>query len=261
MNNPKIKQGKSNRLQMDMQKGQCALLHKFFAEKLICYDTYWPLSRMNVEIAVNQEIHKILNNTNMAPFMRLIDTPTITSIQPDSNSYTMEYITGKTLLQIFSNDQEASLITNLNDDHIKALVHLLNRISKIKLSNFSPDIQKCFKDQTAIVSCMYQNKLKNYLPILPQEKGTLCLGDVSINNLLFDGKKLYLIDFECAHFGYPGYDYGQILGMTKAYSLIYPNFTTLYTKISSTIQTEINDICLLNQIKEWEDNFFNYYTK
>lgn len=52
---------------------------------------------------------------------------------------------------------------------------------------------------------MYHNKLKDQVCPLTKPPWYFCLGDVSLNNILFDGKQFTLLDFECAHMGYLGF--------------------------------------------------------
>lgn len=264
MHNIKIKQGKSNIIRFDAQKSNGTLLRKFFAEKLVCYETKWPLSRMDVEIAIHEKISFLLKNDTNRTFLNMIGVPSIQSVDREKHFFTMEYIEGQTIWNLFSNQYDdvgdiRSLPSLLKKEHFQALVRILLQLQKIELDDFPEDTQMHFQNQKCIVECMFKNKIKNQLPIPEEPNGVLCLGDLSLNNILFDGKKLYLIDFECAHFGYSGYDLGQLLGMSKAYQKRVSLFQPIYNNMNEAIHCEIKDSGLLNNIMMWKNIFCDYY--
>lgn len=251
MNNHNIKQGKSNIVTYDVQKDSHALLHKFFAPKLVCYDVLWPMSRMQIEGACLDLLQTVLDDN---PY---VAAPVHFSSFDTETSIAMEFIEGISLFDILSNPSASSYAIP-SKEQLCFLLLALRKTSSVSLTDFPLDIQSIFLDQLEIVKCMYQNKLKNQVPVPSTDSRFFCLGDVSLNNILFDGHSFTLIDLECAHFGYEGYDTCQLLGMTKAYANSSKQFELFYHNLLSAFQHTYSP-AKQKQFETLTDLFYSYY--
>lgn len=259
---PNITQGKSNIVTYHVQENSKGLLHKFFAPKLVCYDTNWPMSRMLVEAHTLEYLSKLSMDDS------LIGIPAPCPEQYTNHSIAMQYIAGTSLSDLLSQLSANDFMANSNKkqkhslpdyEQLLALITFLKNIAELPISDFTNDMTNALLSQTEIVECMYKNKLKNQVPILTSDPRFFCLGDVSLNNILFDETKLYLIDFECAHLGYYGYDISQLLGMAKAYSEKSQIAEKLYQDLLKAFYTVFQNHEKTDAILALAELFYKYY--
>ena len=170
---------------------------KIYRSHLKCYDTQWPLTRGQVEVDLIHLLTSLQDDR--------IQFPRILSWQPKTTTLTMKRLSGHPLSQFQAED--------LMDDQLwKPLFSFLENLKNITKQDLLQATGSYFYQQTKIQNCMYQNKIEQRPPL---GQPILCLGDVSIYNVLWDTKKPAMVDFECAHWGYMGYDIGQLLAMLQ----------------------------------------------
>lgn len=177
------------------QNSEIPFIRKRYEVRLREYPEDWPLTRGDVEA----EILKLLNTlTEGTPFR----VPRLLSREPP-DLLTMEFCPGERLRDLpLDRLPDRTLWSQLFD--------LLHRIQLLPWESLSPSLQSALDGQWPIWDCMRRWKTSRNTYTEPPHT-CLCLGDVSLNNLLFDGNQICLIDFECTHWGCMGYDGGLLL--------------------------------------------------
>ena len=105
---------------------------------------------------------------------------------------------------------------------------------------------------------MYNLKIKTRDAAL-ERPNIFCLGDLSPNNILYNQNgELYLIDFECSHWGSEGYDIGQFLAMFFVLCQQYNNME-LYNTIECQFINTICDKYYVMQCFKWQHQLLPYY--
>lgn len=221
-------------------------VRKEYKEKLKNYPVCWPISREQVEVSILQKLHRIeeKRNTNQA-----IHFPEIYNEEKKSHVLWMEYCKGKTLAKWSPEQLQKAPVWN---DFFRFLYHL-KELDKYKIEYMT---QGAIFEQETIRNCMMHWKLKDQkLPDI-WKPTCLVLGDMSVNNIIFDGKRLTLIDFECAHWGYEGYDVGQFLGMAHALwkTSTFPGY------LEQILKNNIQDKKWIEKCMYWKQMFMKYYT-
>ena len=114
------------------------------------------------------------------------------------------------------------------------------------------------KGQNEIKEIMYNLKIKTRDAAL-ERPNIFCLGDLSPNNILYNQNgELYLIDFECSHWGSEGYDIGQFLAMFFVLCQQYNNME-LYNTIECQFINTICDKYYVMQCFKWQHQLLPYY--
>lgn len=125
------------------------------------------------------------------------------------DTLTMEYCNGLRLRDLPQEQlPDATLWSQLFD--------LLYEIQQMSWASLSPVLQTALEGQYPIWDCMRRWKT-NRTSFVEPPHACLCLGDVSLNNLLYDGQRICLLDFECAHWGCSGYDGGLLLAAAESW--------------------------------------------
>ena len=176
------------------QEGGKPYIKKRYEIRLKDYPEDWPLSRGDVEAELMVLLRSMTEGTRFRVPKVLHRTP------PDL--LTMEFCPGERL-------RDLPLDKLPDKDLWTQLFELLYRIQQIPWDAFSPSLQRALEAQWPIWDCMRRWKTDRSTFTEPPHT-CLCLGDVSLNNLLYDGDKICLIDFECAHWGCAGYDVGLL---------------------------------------------------
>lgn len=244
-------------------------IRKEYEEKLATYDVKWPLSRCEVERETLLELEKRLLHH---------DTLAVPHIYHSSvakkNMIEMEYIEGQTIYELMS--EQHAHDSDLYNDHVcadalisahkfKTLFMFLYDLREIKVADLKKEFVEVLYKQDLIVNCMYHNKHKDRVCLAPAEQGVFCLGDLSAHNIICTPEKLYLIDFECAHFGYDGYDIGQLLGMCEVYANIFPNVYAkrIYDIIDEGFRLFVKEYHIhdayIKLCEQWKKSFYEYY--
>ncbi|MDX8416258.1 phosphotransferase [Absicoccus intestinalis] len=220
----------------DVQAKQDQII-KVYHSHLKKYDTHWPLTRAQVEVDMIHLLSSLQDDQ--------IQFPKIIAWQPKTTTLTMKRLSGRPLSQFQAKD--------LMDEQLwKPLFSFFEDLKNITKQDLRQATGSYFSYQTKIQKCMYQNKIEQQPPL---GKQMLCLGDVSIYNVLWDTKKPALVDLECAHWGYPGYDIGQLLAMLQVRFAHTPLLPYLDAHMSQWIQ----DPLFYQQIIEWKQAFLPYY--
>ena len=258
-----VLQGKSNTIQIIEKSGQ-KRIQKSFSEKLRMYDVFWPVSRFEVECFTHKLVAQLTKDNGS------FHQPAIISCDNQKKMVTFEYIDAKPLMSFFESLKTIS--TNASADalcppvrptakQLSKLISILHEINHFNTDDFSEHEKLLLQNQDEIVRCMYHNKLKDQVSLRTKAPWYFCLGDVSLNNILFDGKQFTLLDFECAHMGYLGYDIGQLLGMTKAYErrsgIIADHLFS--QDLSQAVAETISDSNEVSEIFAWANRFEQYY--
>lgn len=211
-------------------------VHKRYESRLKDYDVCWPIGRACVEYKLMQALRPFAEQC----FVRI---PKIYEYKEPGDLY-MEFIEGSSL----------SMTDSVNEKALEGLFLFLYRLSDITDSSY-PELSDMLSGQKEIVDCMYAWKLSNRITPVPQGAACLCLGDVSIHNLIYDGERLCLVDLECAHMGYPGYDIGQFLGMADARL----TGIDIHAVICRAYETIITDTAYKEQCEYFRTLFAEYY--
>lgn len=213
---------------------------KQYLSKLKSYPVYWPLGRAEVEVFLLGFLSDRLKG-------KKIYVPTIYSFsKPDTLE--MEYCVGTPLL-------EASIEQLCEEINWQQFFSFLYQLAEVSIEEFSPAIDKTLKEQQIIFDCMKHWKFQDYINPPDNSYGCLVLGDMSLSNILCSTRGLTLLDFECAHWGYYGYDIGQILGMLE----VYHHNVKLETILSQALEETIPDSFYLNCCLYWKRRFVSYY--
>jgi len=256
-------QGNSNTIQIIEKSGQ-KRIQKSFSEKLRMYDVFWPISRFEVECFTHKLVARFTKDNSF------FHQPAIISCDNQKKMVTFEYINAKPLMSFFESLKNASPnafadvccpLVLPTTEKLSNLISILHEINHFNNDDFSEHEKSLLQNQNEIVRCMYHNKLQDQVSPRTKAPWYFCLGDVSLNNILFDGKQFTLLDFECAHMGYLGYDIGQLLGMTKAYekrsSIISGHLFS--QDLSQAIIETISDSNEVLEIFAWASRFEQYY--
>lgn len=211
-------------------------VHKRYESRLKDYDVCWPLGRACVEYKLMQALRPFAE-----PYG--VRFPQVYEFRETGDLY-MEYVEGSTLMKAREVSTKA----------LEGLFLFLFRLSEAT-DRFYPELSDRLSDQKEIVDCMYAWKLSNRITPAPQGAACLCLGDVSLHNLIYDGERLCLVDLECAHMGYPGYDIGQFLGMADAKLAD----IDIYTGICRAYETVITDAAYKERCEYFRSLFAEYY--
>lgn len=211
-------------------------VHKRYESRLKDYEVCWPLGRACVEYKLMQALRSFAE-----PYG--VRFPQVYEFRETGDLY-MEYIEGNTLARACEVSTKA----------IEGLFLFLFRLSKMTARSY-PELSDMLSGQKEIVDCMYAWKLSNRITPAPQEAACLCLGDVSLHNLIYDGERLCPVDLECAHMGYPGYDIGQFLGMADARLA----GIKIYADICGAYETVITDAAYKQQCEYFRSLFTEYY--
>lgn len=241
--------GKSNQI-TQKTVGELTYIEKHYEEKLVQYDVCWPLSRRDAELLSYQLFSKLAKDNC---FVRI---PHIYADYSSSQTLAIEEINAPTLTHLITTQADAAVpsVTSFT-----ALLTLLHSLSQLRATDFSKSELALFEKQKEIAACMYHNKHRDAISVINDATWHFCLGDVSLNNLIFDGEFLYPIDFECAHPGYLGYDIGQLLGMADAYANLSQNARALRDNLFFAYASVSINTKHRSQIDVWRSRFFAYY--
>lgn len=195
-----------------------------------------PSERYGIEANISCFLQSYLSDN------KYIKTPRLLDINENDSELYYEYINATTLYEYIHHN-------NLPIGHIKELMSLLRQIELTELSTASKLFDKFGPISKICREAQIAYKFKED-PICMESVvyDQLCLGDVSLTNVLFDGKYLYLIDFEFSRMFYGNYDRSQILGQIKS---IY----------SAKDFFELNEECNKLNNDYWLEKFYNYYKR
>lgn len=204
---------------------------KCYSRKLKEIPVKWPKTRKNVESSLLKMLQPLHNEKIRFP---KILKETYTSI-------TMTFIDAKPI-------HEIGIQSVLEKDLLRHLFLFLYDFYRQDYQRYinKRDLHK----QRKIAYYMRLWKCKEYYPI---QEECLCLGDLSIHNILVGKDYLALIDFECAHLGDIGYDIGQLLAMIQA---AYPND---YKKVETVLFLTISDNEFIEKCLLWKERLFPFY--
>ncbi len=251
------------------------VVEKTYAEVLTGYpDVVWPLSRMTVEAAVMQLLRDDLPGDVSVPVRRASEGRTLR----------MDHVPGRRLSEV----TDAVLYDrSLWERIFRAYASLRDPARLMKAKAVLGDVLSA---QKSILKCMLAWKTdldpSEWMPddrhdadrpaALPWRKIQFCAGDASGNNILLCGARddmqrcaetgasmddrvrgICLLDFECAHIGWQGWDVGQLLAVTEAErpeklmrEIVFPAFE------AAVPDPDCRAACLF-----WRDHFQNYYLK
>lgn len=137
------------------------------------------------------------------------------------------------------------------------IIYDLKKISfKLAKQIFDNEIE----NQNVIRNIMYELKITNTDAFDLGNPNTFCLGDLSTNNVLIGKNKIFIIDFECSHWGYEGYDIGQFLAML--FILCKKNNNISYYKsIINYFKKIISDKNYIKKCFMWREILLPYYNR
>lgn len=223
--------------------GSTLWVEKKYGSQLTGYPVIWPVSRCETEASLLEYLSQRFGS----PEIRF---PRVYSCDP-SGLLKMEYCPGKPLAVC----REAELD---RPELWKALFRLLYGLSGISRGTAAAIIGPALARQSAIRDCMLREKIKDAAALDGFAKDmpdALCLGDLSLNNILLDGGHLWILDLECAHWGKQGYDAGQLLAMSRA---CWPD-GSIYDSIKDAFVQSIPDARYRASARLWEERFLPFY--
>lgn len=259
---------KSNYITLE-NDGKHFILKKKYEEKLAAYDVKWPLSRCKVERETLRLLEKRLMHHDCLAVPHIY--PASVSMK---NMIEMEYIDGQTIYEFMSgahacisssSDDHSGIDTQINAHMFQDLFQFLYDLRTIMFFDLEKEFAEALHQQDPIVRCMYHNKLKDQVRLVSTGQGVFCLGDLSVHNMICRQDQLYLIDFECAHFGYDGYDIGQLLGMCQAYANVFYNTQAknIYDIVGEGFRLFIKEYAIpdayVRLCERWKERFCEYY--
>ena len=216
-------------------------IEKTYRRKLRNYDVEWPESRAFVEAFFLGYLK--------SKQTRHVSVPQIYQYIPPG-CIQMEYCKGTPLSDAPVNDL-------MDIDMWTVLFGFLQSLSELPYAFVKEQTNGAFQKQEEIFRCMIRWKMQGRLDVPYPEQNCVCLGDVSVNNILVSGKRFYLLDFECAHWGYTGYDIGQLLGMLNA--------TMKNRDVLEVVKKAFQKTVLVPSVYEnclyWKKRFCDYYQK
>ncbi len=220
------------------------------------YAPYAKQTGVNLDtnrILIEKTIIKFLSK-KIAAYSNDIGIPQIVGFNRTDRSVMFRYINGSRILEINPKQWPTACQWIALIDFLISLYNIrAKKVSKI----FSKliDVQEYNRNHLFKYKCLEP-------PALQDNKNTLCLGDISLSNLLYDNRKIYLIDFEFAHLGYAGYDIGQLGGQLQAMM----NSTEHgYSEINSTLLLIENRVQVYSVLNTgyvfWKEQFYKYYIR
>lgn len=232
-------QSEANQVSVKIKDGRQYVEKKYF-EKLKDYPVKWPLKRAEVEAFLLTFLPEILEEKNIfIPMLYHFQKP---------NTLQMEYCSGTPLI-------ESSIELLYQKDLWQNLFSFLYQLKEIDLAGFCQPVKEALCKQQIIFDCMKHWKFNDYIDPPHNSYGCLVLGDMSLSNILISSKGMTLLDFECAHWGYLGYDIGQILGMLDAYRDDAKLKIILMQAMDDAISDQFYQECCFY----WRKRFAEYY--
>lgn len=238
---PVLFQSEANEVTLKCREGK-TYIEKRYQRRLKNYFVDWPVSRAGVEAFLLQFLSGRTDE-------RRIQVPKLYRyVEPDLIE--MEYCAGTKLMEMVPEQ--------LCDIELwKSLFSFLYDLKEIKEEFLRHEIGDAFAEQQEIFCCMKHWKFEDKVDPPENSYGCLALGDVSLSNILISEGRLRLLDFECAHWGYTGYDIGQILGMAE----IYLPLPALKTAMEQSLEESVPDLFYRECCLYWKKKFLSYYRK
>ena len=214
----RLSAGTCNALDVLQRDGR-VLVRKTYREKLKNYEERWPLSRRDAEAGAFRLLDRLIREKSH----RCLAVPCLYPEFDRPDTLTMDYIDAPPLGTLL--EAPGPPASDLpGGEPLRDLFRLLSELRKIApedLEGQDPSFLDALSRQDQILTCMLRNKHGGSVPtgaVRGGQTGPDCLGlgDLSLNNLLWDGSRLWLLDLECVHWGWPGYDEGQLLAMAQA---------------------------------------------
>lgn len=116
------------------------------------------------------------------------------------------------------------------------------------------------ESQDKIRNIMFDLKIENIKSLCLGKPNTFCLGDLSPNNILINKEKIFVIDFECSHWGYEGYDIGQFFAMLFLLCEKNNNIS-YYNSIIHYFKKIITDKKYIEKCFWWREILLPYYKR
>ena len=186
-----------------------------------------PIERAIIEFKINNFIKE-----HLLEDYTLISVPKILDYFPSIHVIKYELIEGVRPFDLPN-------INNVPQIVWQELYKFLKRLSSIKQKQVNELFLNSMSMTTKIQKTLFAYNFPNKNLIFTNE--CLCLGDVNLSNMIWNGKKLYLFDFETAHLGAYGFDIGQISAQLKI-------------KFDKDFLLEKDE-----QVQYWHNLFLTYY--
>lgn len=224
-------------------RGNGVYVEKRYFEKLKNYPLVsWPLERAAVEAFLLLFLQERVEKSRIfVPMLYKFHAPDILE---------MEYCIGTPLL-------EAPFEAMYEEEIWKQLFSFLYSLTDVKEEYLLKMTKDAFAGQKKIFACMKHWKFQDVINPPEGSYGCLCLGDVSLSNIIVSERGLSLFDFECAHFGYLGYDAGQVLGMMEAYR---PD-KKMKILLEGALETAVDNHFYKECCFYWKKRFAEYYSQ
>ena len=216
-------------------------IEKRYCETLKDYPSVnWPIERAAVEAALLTFLKERLNGSRIfVPVLYKFCAPDILE---------MEYCMGTKLF-------EAPYEDIYNPYIWEQLFSFLYGLTDVKEEYLLEMTKDAFVWQQKIFDCMKHWKFQDVIRPPEESYGCLCLGDVSLSNILVSVRGFTLLDLECAHIGYLGYDIGQILGMMEVYR---PD-RRMGMFLEYALENSVKDPLYKECCYYWKKRFAEYY--
>lgn len=228
------------------QIGGRRFIRKAYGTKAFETGIQLPLSRSKVEYRILNRLPELTPvkayGVKFPRVNRFIEYPAVIE---------MEYIIAGNLRQTSSG--------NLPDaHHFYQLGRFLKAVQELDMSDVTQIFTGLEEVSKRSSSAMLRYKVPSYLPDETERfYPTLCLGDLTLSNILSDGGSIYLIDFEFAHVGYVGFDAGQLLAEMES-SLVGRERSDIPAALREGFSKRNK---FSQQCERWKNEFLPYYKR
>lgn len=238
---PTLFHSEANEVSLKCRAGS-VYIEKSYRRRLKSYAVDWPVERAAVEAFLLAFLR------DRAKGQKIYVPKLYHFTEPDKIE--MEYCAGTKLI-------EASPAQFCEIALWRQLFSFLYGLKEIRQEFLQDKLGDAFAGQQEIFACMKHWKFEDVINPPEDSYGCFSLGDVSLSNILVSERGFTLLDFECAHWGYAGYDIGQVLGMTEAYR----SDPELKEILAQALEETVADPAYRECCLYWKKRFASYYRK
>ena len=225
-------------------------------DNTVVYKKYNEIAKdFNIKLPLTRSIveRNVINYLNKQTLSDILHVPKIINYNNNPPILIMENCNATPL-----SDLEIELFPSVEiwRDFFENIYNLKKISYKLSKLIFENQVE----NQNKIRDIMYSLKIENYQSLNLGKPDTFCLGDLSTKNILINKNKIFIIDFECSHWGYEGYDIGQFFAMLFLHCKKNSNIS-YYKSIINYFKNIIIDKKYVKKCFFWEKVLLPYYIK